>query len=417
MTIKITKTAVDRLSFDATKGNQQIYFDDELPGFGVRVTAGAKTFIAECRVNGKTRRVSIARYPKLTAEQARRKAKEQIGKMAGGDDPSVTKASQRERGVTLRQAFEAFLDTPSSKTGKKKKPLTVADYKKAMAESFDDWMDRPILNLSISALRARYSKRSAQSPARANIAFRVLRAVLKDAAAEMRDKAAKAELQDMVREALRNRWAAVEHRDTLISEEDLPKWVAAVLGARNDHPQSKIDVVSDYLMFCLLTGCRREEAATLRWADVNLRSLVFTLRDTKNRDDHVLPMSDWLREMFTRRKEGATGDFVFPGEGKTGHLVEPRKQMLRITKACGVRFGIHDLRRTFASIAESQGIGQYTLKRLMNHKVNNDVTGGYVVLKVENLREPMQRITDFVLRAGGVKAGAQVIELPTASRA
>ena len=62
-------------------------------------------------------------------------------------------------------------------------------------------------------------------------------------------------------------------------------------------------------------------------------------------------------------------------------------------------FTLHDLRRTFITIAESLDIPGYALKRLMNHKDPNDVTAGYIVSDVERLRGPMQRITEFLVAA------------------
>ena len=61
-----------------------------------------------------------------------------------------------------------------------------------------------------------------------------------------------------------------------------------------------------------------------------------------------------------------------------------------------MHFTLHDLRRTFITIAESLDIPAYALKRLLNHKDSNDVTAGYIVSDVNRLREPMQRITDFI---------------------
>jgi integrase len=419
--LKLTKTSVEAINFHAARGNQQFYWDDEQPGFGLRVTSGAKAYVVESRVNGKTCRLTLGRHGKLTAEQARRMARQEIGRLAEGIDPRVEKAKGRERGVTLQAALEAFIEG-RRKGGKARdglKDRTIADYRAAMRETFDDWMTRPITSISATTLRARYAKRVKESPARANNAMRVLRAVLRDAAAEMQDKAVKAELQSMVREAMQRRWAKVERRNSVIAKEDLGKWIKAVLSLHDPvvkktgkvAKRRKATVVSDYLMFCLLTGCRREEAAGLKWSDVDLNGRTFTLRDTKNRLDHTLPMTDWLAAMFDRRKEAAQSEYVFPGAGKSGRLVEPRKVMAHVIKASGVEFTIHDLRRTFASIAEMLGVGGYTLKRLMNHKTTGDVTAGYVVLEVEDLRAPMQKITDFVLTSGGIKPSAEVHDL------
>ncbi len=69
------------------------------------------------------------------------------------------------------------------------------------------------------------------------------------------------------------------------------------------------------------------------------------------------------------------------------------------------------------NIAESLDIPTYALKRLPNHANGADVAAGYIVASTERLREPMQKITDFVLRAAGIKATAEVIELKREAKA
>ena len=71
--------------------------------------------------------------------------------------------------------------------------------------------------------------------------------------------------------------------------------------------------------------------------------------------------------------------------------------MAKVTEASGINFTVHDLRRTFITIAESLDISAYAVKRLVNHKMNNDVTAGYIIADVERLRKPMQLITDNLL--------------------
>lgn len=62
-----------------------------------------------------------------------------------------------------------------------------------------------------------------------------------------------------------------------------------------------------------------------------------------------------------------------------------------------VPFIIHDLRRTFLTVAERLSLSYVTLKKLANHSGTNDTTFGYVVVDVERLREPMQKITNELL--------------------
>jgi len=59
---------------------------------------------------------------------------------------------------------------------------------------------------------------------------------------------------------------------------------------------------------------------------------------------------------------------------------------------------LHDLRRTFLTIAERLAFSYVVLKKLANHSGKNDTTFGYVVVDVERLRQPMQRITNELLR-------------------
>ena len=49
-------------------------------------------------------------------------------------------------------------------------------------------------------------------------------------------------------------------------------------------------------------------------------------------------------------------------------------------------------------IADSLDLPAYALTRLLNHKMNNDVTAGYIMKDVERLRKPMQQVANFILK-------------------
>ena len=103
--------------------------------------------------------------------------------------------------------------------------------------------------------------------------------------------------------------------------------------------------------------------------------------------------------------------YVFPGEGKTGYIVEPKRAIDAVTAATGITFSCHDCRRTFATLAESLDLSGYTVKALLNHKqADNDVTGGYIILNVDRLRGPMQKITDALQERIKTQHG-QVIQI------
>jgi integrase len=127
--------------------------------------------------------------------------------------------------------------------------------------------------------------------------------------------------------------------------------------------------------------------------------------------DHTLPLSDFLFGLLQQRKNNAINDYVFQRANGTGYISEQRKQIAKIIKESGVSFTIHDLRRTFVTVAESLDISAYAVKRLVNHKMSSDITAGYIVTDVERLRPPMQKITDYILKCAGYKPSATVTDL------
>lgn len=147
----------------------------------------------------------------------------------------------------------------------------------------------------------------------------------------------------------------------------------------------------------MFTGLRREEAAQLHWNNVDLKAKTLIILDTKNNQAHTLPLSTYLLNLLKNRQLLSDSNYVFPGTGKNGYIIEPRKQLAKVIAVSGITFTIHDLRRTFITAAESLDISAYALKRLVNHKMNNDVTAGYIVSDVERLRKPMQQITDYLV--------------------
>lgn len=88
---------------------------------------------------------------------------------------------------------------------------------------------------------------------------------------------------------------------------------------------------------------------------------------------------------------------MFPGRGRSGHITETKTFTRRVGARSGVAFTLHDLRRTFITIAESLDIPHYALKRLLNHRVGGDVTGGYIVMNAERLREPVDEVAARIL--------------------
>lgn len=103
----------------------------------------------------------------------------------------------------------------------------------------------------------------------------------------------------------------------------------------------------------------------MKWKQIDLKAKTLKITDTKNHEIHILPLSDFLHELLLRCNKDSISDFVFHGTGIVGHIIEPRKQIAKVVKETGTHFTVHDLRRTFITLAESLNIPAYVLKRLL----------------------------------------------------
>lgn len=271
-----------------------------------------------------------------------------------------------------------------------------------MNNKLDDWLDQPVNNITRDMVIERYRKIGSQTKSRANATMRYLRALLNYAAARYRTSDGKPMMDDNPVDVISQTraWYRNERRKTVIKPYQLKVWLKAVMALKEDLINKERATASDYLMLVLLTGLRRSEAEGLRWDQVDLNDQTLTVIDTKNHQDHTLPMSDYLFDMLRRRKKDEVNEYVFAARGGVGHICEPRKAMVKVMDESGINFCIHDLRRTFATIADSLDIPGYAVKALLNHKDVNDITAGYIIIDVNRLRGPMQKIADFILEQG-----------------
>lgn len=397
--MKLTKTAVDKLP--TPEGSPTFYRDKELRGFGVKVfRTGVKSFFLEKKIHGRTRRITIGRFGELTVEQARKEAVKLAGRIATGGDPVADKAQKKIERTTLREAFTAYMRRRTLK------PQTVFDITRCMKEVYSDWLDKPMVLVTADMVVKRHRDYGHKhSEARANLGMRYLRAIFNFAQAEYASADGKPVIEGnpVKRLSQTKAWFRVDRRRTVVKPHELGEWVSAVLSLPNE-------TMRDYLVLVLLTGLRRQEALNLKWSEVDFAGRTLTVLDPKNRRDHTLPLTDYLFDLLARRKVVAASDYVF-ADASGRRISNFRYAQAAVEKACGVSFSPHVLRRTFATIAESLDIPGYALKRLLNHADGADVTAGYIVASTERLRGPMQKITDYVLKAARIKPSADVIEI------
>jgi len=70
-------------------------WDTELAGFGLRRQGECRTYVAQYRAGGRTRRVTIGSTDRLTPTQAREGARKILARVSLGEDPQDEKAAQR----------------------------------------------------------------------------------------------------------------------------------------------------------------------------------------------------------------------------------------------------------------------------------------------------------------------------------
>ena len=115
---RLTKSAIDALP---TPPSELVYWDETLPGFGVKVTpAGRKVFVVLYRTAGagsRLRKYTIGPYGRVTLHVARNEAQRVLVARTEGRDPATEKREARRRLVTDRvdDLVDAFIKQHVSK--------------------------------------------------------------------------------------------------------------------------------------------------------------------------------------------------------------------------------------------------------------------------------------------------------------
>jgi len=382
----LTKRNIDAI--EPPVSGQILYRDATLPGFGLRVGTKSKMFFAEGQVRRRTVRTTIGRYGVFSPEVARRRALKILAEMADGHNPNEERRARAAATMTLRQSFDSFFERRSLAATSKD------NYRRSIDVYLSDWATKPIADIHRRMVLDRHRKIADENgPITSNNVMRHLRAVYNFTSA------AHGELPPNPVAILTQAraWNPERRRRNVVPAHGMPRWWRAV-HQEESHTR-------DFLLVALFTGMRRSEIARLRWHYIDLEGRTLKVPTTKNGDPLELPLSDFLHDLLiTRRDDDPEGEWVFPGRGKSGHMVETKKFYARVTKASGIRFTLHDLRRTFITIAESLDIPHYALKRLLNHRADNDVTAGYIVIDVERLRGPVERVAEQILKLAGATA-------------
>ena len=391
--LTLTKRSVESLVPSAAPW---IAWDDKLTGFGVRIQpSGTKSFLINYRANGggrysPNRRLVIGRFGRMTAAEARTRARALLGLVAAGEDPASKRVETRSL-PTLGDAFEDYMAVNPNRS-----PNTNKVYRQHLRVNLSDWMNRPLNAISRRDVEARFHRITARHGwVGANQTMSMLRSIYRRACVDYEGMKNPVEL-----------WLAAggtfhPHRRRRISSpaEVLPRWCTGIEAV--PMPEQ----VRDVLWIGVYTGMRLGEVKSLAWERVDLAKRVFRVEETKTGEVLELPITDQLAAVFGRCRarsevsgEPATG-WLFPSSrSASGHLEHVFKFYAPIGKVAGTKFWYHGLRNSFITVAERELLLPRSLtKRLVNHSRGNDVTEGYAAdWTVEQLREPAQRIADRI---------------------
>lgn len=402
---KITfhRKTLDTLPLPAP-GQRNEYQDAAAPELVLRVTAtGHKTFNLRRKINGKAVRVTLGTYkrpgdkdPVMTVEQARKAATRAKAAAVEGVNPNEVKRARRVEGMSLREMLAAYVEDNSQL-----KDSTANGYAAVLQTVVPDWLDKPMREVTANKVQAAHKRHGARSPAGANQAMRVLR-LLWNYAKTFNPKDAPAIYGDNPTAILssRKQWFKVNRRKTTIKAHALPTWWEGVERLRVSTLPAARDV-ADLFELLLYTGLRASEGRELEWQYVDLRDKTLTIPDPKNRNPHTLPIPAQLMPMVRRRHKAALSEYVFPASDLGLPFPKPTLQKYAhlLRDDTGVEFIPHDLRRGFATTAESL-VSMLTVKRLLNHRTAEaDVTAGYVVQDDEAVADAMQKIADKIAEA------------------
>lgn len=120
-----------------------------------------------------------------------------------------------------------------------------------------------------------------------------------------------------------------------------------------------------------------------------------TLRavDTKNHNEHLLPLTGSIGSVLSRRKKGNKSPYVFPSPLDHSRPASMSRVFDRVGADLGMVFTAHDLRRTFATTASEMGIDVAKIGAALNH-AKKGVTGGYIQATTTMLAETLQAVQD-----------------------
>jgi integrase len=346
--VKLTQPIVNGLTLPSGK-TDAIFFDDDVPGFGLRLRAGGKrSWIFQYQIGTKQRRMSLGTVPALTLTAARKTAAELHARVKMAEDPAAAKReSQRRANDTVEAMLRLFL--PDKKqTLRSSSYITLERHMLRYAKPLHGLGVALVSRRDIGSLLATISASSGGSTANR------LRASLSAFFAWCIARGF-TELNPVVGTHV----APEESRTRVLSMADL----AAIWRACND------DVYGSCIKLLMLTGCRSAEIGDLRCDEIKGDMIVLPGTRTKNKRTHVVPLSAPAQAVLAAQQP-KDGSFVFCGTRAFASWSRGKRELDARLAAAGTKLDHwtqHDLRRSVATGMAELGIAPHIVEAVLNH--------------------------------------------------
>jgi integrase len=388
--INFTKRAIATLPLPE-KGKRGVWHDIKTRGLILTITgAGTKSFSAYRWIDGRPERIFLGRFPDLSIEQARGRVGEINAAVAKGENPAKRKRADRGE-FTLGGLFDEFMER-HSKVHKKSWKDDLSLYKRYLKP----WKNRKLSTVSKPDIQRLHSKIGKSGhPYGANRMLSLL-SVLFNKAEEwgLWEKSNPTNGITRFKEKSRSRF---------LEADELPRFFQALSEEENE-------TVRDYFLISLLTGVRRANVQAMRWSEIHFERGKWEIEETKNGESQTVPLVAPALSILMERKEASDNEWVFPGCGRTGHLVEPRKGWVRLMERAGLEnVRIHDLRRSLGSWQAATGANLSVIGKTLNHK-NVATTAIYARLNIDPVRDSVEKATTAMLSAGGMLPDGDVVD-------
>jgi integrase len=379
---KFTQAKIKNLPLPAS--GRVDYHDEETKKLICRVSStGNKSFVVVKWRGNKLHRVTLGNADEIAVSEVRKLALAALLTINQGGNPTENKKKRLIEKTTLTEILEQYISQRDLKES------TVADYRKKLKQGFEPWLDTPIISISEKMILDRQRWITTNKGATtANNTCRVLRLAMNYANA--------LGIIDNVPTLILNKtraWHKNKRQTGIIPSDKLQSWHEAVCGLNNY--KAKI-----YLLMLLHLGLRSGETLKLEWSNINFSDSKLRLRpdQTKNKLAHSLSIPQHLlAKIQTLHELTGKSKWVFSGANIKKNMSPPKNPIKKVREISGVHFTPHDLRRTFATIAEAVGISLTMIKRLLNHVTTNDVTGGYIITEEETLKDAMCKINSYII--------------------